>query len=75
MFLEMFFTVTVLSKFVLRKRFIYADVLAFGDHRTARIEYKYLRVGYKVELFREFSRKLFQSSSKSFSGSFSESLS
>ena len=37
----------------MKKKFKYTDVLAFGDHRTAMIDYEYLRVGYEVELFRE----------------------
>ena len=35
-----FFAVMALSDFVLKKRFKDADVLAYSDHRTARILYK-----------------------------------
>ena len=59
-FISRFFTVTALSDFILSKRCKFADVLVTGDHRRAMIEYKYLRVRYKVELF--------QSYSESFSG-------
>ena len=48
-----FFAVTALSDFVLKKRFKYADELASGDHRAAKVKYKCLRVGYKVEHFRQ----------------------
>ena len=56
--------------FAMKKRFKYTDMLAFGDHRTAMIEYKYVRVGYEVELFQSFSEELYRelfwtSSSKS----------
>ena len=35
----------------MKKRFKYGDMLVFGDHRTARREYKELKIGYKNPTF------------------------
>ena len=43
----------------MKKRFRYVDLLAYGDHRRVRIVYKYLKVGYKIELLDLF-RELFR---------------
>ena len=45
-FLVEFFAVTALSDFVLKKRCKDADVLAYSDHRTARIGYKLMKSDY-----------------------------
>ena len=41
---------------MLKKRVKYADVLASGDHRAARIEYKYLRVDFMSSFSRALER-------------------
>ena len=56
-FIVGFFSVTALSDFVLKKRLNYVDVLPYGDHRRARIMYKWLRVINKVDLYQSSSRR------------------